>query len=143
MKDNARQIASVAIYTIYHKPLPLPETEVLRPIDAGRTDGIQIADAGDYSELRAHYWVWKNEPLADMVGFFHFRRYLDPAPKPGKQPYRIVREPDPARYDAERLLPILQDTDIVAPRPEYTGLTVRQRYAIFPGQDYVQCDDSA
>ncbi len=135
MRKTARQVASVAIYTVYHKPLPLPETDVLHPIDAGRTDGIQIADEQNYSELRAHYWVWKNATLPDVVGFFHYRRYLDPVPRKGRRPYRIEKEPDPSLYEAKTLLPLLQNTDIVAPLPEYTGLTVWQRYAIFPMQD--------
>ena len=81
MKETA-PIASVAIYTVYHKPLPLPETDSLHPIDAGRTNGEHIAFEQNFSELRAHYWVWKNDTSADMIGFFHFRRYLDLAAKP-------------------------------------------------------------
>ena len=135
MKEATRQIGSVAIYTVYHKPLPLPESDALHPIDAGREDGEHLAYEENYSELRAHYWVWKNEPLADMIGFFHFRRYLDLSAKPGKIPYRIVREPDVSQYRSAVLLPLVQDAGIIAPRPEYTGLTVWQRYAIYPGQD--------
>lgn len=134
MKEITR-VGSVAIYTVYHKPLPLPETDALHPIDAGRTDGEHLAFEQNLSELRAHYWVWKNAPGADMIGFFHFRRYLDFEAKPGKAPYRIVKEPDASRYRSEVLLPLLQDAEIIAPRPEYTGLTVWERYAIFPGQD--------
>lgn len=133
--NELKKIGSVAIYTVYHKPLPLPETDVLHPIDAGRTDGEHLAFEQNFSELRAHYWVWKNATLADMVGFFHFRRYLDLSAKSGKAPYRIVKEPDASRYCLKVLLPLVQDAEIIAPRPEYTGLTVWERYAIFPGQD--------
>lgn len=125
----------VAIYTVYHKPLPLPETDALHPIDAGREDGDNLAHEQNLSELRAHYWVWKNALTADLIGFFHFRRYLDFSAKPGKTPYRIAREPDLFRYRSEFLLPLVQDAEIIAPRPEYTGLTVWQRYAVFQGQD--------
>ncbi|UMX88870.1 DUF4422 domain-containing protein [Klebsiella pneumoniae] len=33
------------------------------------------------AELTAHYWVWKNEELADHVGFAHHRRHLNSSEK--------------------------------------------------------------
>ncbi len=123
------------LYTICHLPLDLPETDLLRPINAERTDGENIAARRDWSELRAQYWVLKNTELPDFVGFFHFRRYLDPAPKRGKRPYRTAERPDPAAYTAAVWRPILAEADIIAPRAEYTGLTVWERYAAYPNHD--------
>ena len=67
------------LFVISHKDVDIPVATYLYPIRSNRTDGIQIAEKESYSELRAQYWVWKNERFdsADYVGFFHYRRYLD------------------------------------------------------------------
>ncbi len=126
--ENAR------IYLVCHLPIELPETDLLTPIDAGRKDGDNIAGRNDWSELRAQYWVLHNTELPDYVGFFHFRRYLYPKQK-GKKPYFGAKEPNPALYEKETWKPLLDGADLLVPRPEYTGLTVWERYAAYPQQN--------
>lgn len=41
------------------------------------SEGPNIADLNPYyNELTAYYWAWKNSD-ADIVGFYHYRRYLN------------------------------------------------------------------
>jgi len=75
------------IYCVTHKPVELQGTRVT-PLQVGEADtgfcglrdntGTHIAPMNPlFSELTAHYWVWKNRPSA-IVGFCHYRRYLLP-----------------------------------------------------------------
>lgn len=52
-----------------------------RPLIYSDSSGISsISNQNDiFSELTAHYWVWKNYDLSDVsfVGFFHHRRYFN------------------------------------------------------------------
>jgi len=123
------------IYTIHHIPVEMPETDILFPIDAGISTGDNIAKNNNWSELRVHYWVYKNEPLADYVGFFHFRRYLYPKIIKSKRPYIFKNKPEKSDYTSEVWNSIVKDQDIIAPRAEYTGLSVYERYACYENQN--------
>ncbi|MBJ3817089.1 DUF4422 domain-containing protein [Shimwellia pseudoproteus] len=81
---------SIKIYTCHHKPSSFLSAAVIHPLHVGKANslndiGCQGDDTGDsisfknpfYCELTAHYWVWKNEALADYVGFMHYRRHLN------------------------------------------------------------------
>ena len=73
-----------------HKPVKLPENEMLLPIQVGAAAsdmklGIQRDDEGEnisdknycYCELTALYWAWKNLKDVDVIGLCHYRRYFD------------------------------------------------------------------
>ncbi|HBT0026865.1 TPA: DUF4422 domain-containing protein [Klebsiella pneumoniae] len=81
---------SVKIYTSHHKPSAFLNAAIIKPLHVGKANscneiGCPGDDTGDnisfknpfYCELTAHYWVWKNEELADYVGFMHYRRHLN------------------------------------------------------------------
>ncbi len=81
---------SVKIYVVGFDRFGSPPSEVFVPIQAGKDISLNQFDVlgdntGDnisalnpvYAEMTAMYWVWKNAPKSDYVGFFHYRRYLD------------------------------------------------------------------
>lgn len=132
--------AKVHLFVISHKEVDIPHEECIIPLRADKASGIHIAHSENYSELRSHYWVWKNVdfPEDDYVGFFHYRRYLDLAPghilscpiqcsRP--RPYHISKKPIPGHYTEANVLNALAGFDAIAPIWEYTGLSVWKRYA--------------
>ena len=82
MSENA-----LKIYQTFHKPFPHRKNGWLTPIGvngyhqegfAKDSDGDNIAHLNPYyCELTAQYWAWKN-CNAEKVGFYHYRRYLNP-----------------------------------------------------------------
>ena len=77
------------IYSCYHKPSQQIKSEIIVPIHVGKALSNQslsfICDnTGDniseknphFCELTATYWIWKNA-TADVVGLFHYRRFLN------------------------------------------------------------------
>lgn len=72
-----------------HKRFWAYNSDIFIPIQLGKKFtnfdlGILSDDTGDnitdknpnFNELTAMYWVWKNYPVLDYVGFYHYRRYL-------------------------------------------------------------------
>lgn len=123
----------VKIFVTYHNAVTIPKTDCLIPINSTIQTGENIADKESYCELRTQYWVWKNVKAKknDYVGFFHYRRYLDfsKSKVKRKKPYYITKEPNLSHYTQDYILSEIKNFDIVAPIGEYTGLSVRQRYA--------------
>lgn len=86
MKMNNR----VKIYVAVHKPGVVRHDDVYTPIHVGRAISMykdEMADmigddTGDniseknssYSEMTAHYWIWKNVHDVEYVGLCHYRR---------------------------------------------------------------------
>ncbi|MRS15078.1 DUF4422 domain-containing protein [Enterobacteriaceae bacterium RIT691] len=81
---------NIRIYTCHHKPSSFLSSELIHPIHVGKQNTLNdIGCIGDntgdnisfknpfYCELTAHYWVWKNAPATDFVGFMHYRRHLN------------------------------------------------------------------
>jgi hypothetical protein len=67
------------IYTIYHGGNP-PHVQKIDyiPLNADRNDLDNISDRLSFSEMRGHYWIWKNSDLDYLshIGFQHYRRWL-------------------------------------------------------------------
>lgn len=137
-------MADIQIFVCCHKPFPVPDHPVLRPIQVGsslageRCPGFLQDDEGEnisvqnrsYCELTAQYWAWKNVE-ADYYGFFHYRRYLYPDPT-ARRPYRI--EPEPTSELLDRLgykgfSALVEKYDLIAPRGEDMRLPAREHYA--------------
>lgn len=83
----------IKIYVACHKPGKVYQDDIYTPIHVGRAISkwkIEMSsmlgdDTGDniseknqsYNEMTAQYWVWKNVPDIEYVGFCHYRRYFD------------------------------------------------------------------
>ena len=141
-KSSGLRLMNTSLYVISHRTLDnIPMSGCLVPIRSDRTDGINIGEKANYCELRSQYWVWKNElndqDDQDFIGFFHFRRFLDicsdkiiglPLQK-RPSPYKIQKFPDLKKYSKINVEALLRNWDAIAPIWEYTGLSVRERYA--------------
>ncbi|WP_457944656.1 DUF4422 domain-containing protein [Caproiciproducens sp. LBM24188] len=141
MPTRFNDFSDVRLYVIYHKNMIMPEIPALTFLRSDLHEKDNIADKKDYCELRAQYYVWKNQK-SDYAGFFHYRRYLEfteeklvhlPA---GKRPvpYRIQRFPQRNQYKERVFGSIIPKFDVIAPVWEYTGISVWERYATASGQ---------
>lgn len=81
---------SPRIYLAYFQNTFLVQSEILTPIQVGRTNSAtKLEMIGDdtgqnisrknssYCEMTAHYWAWKNDKESSHIGFLHYRRFLD------------------------------------------------------------------
>lgn len=99
-------LSRIKIFQVSHVPMPLVNRSDCFPLigvsDFGQSiipdsktlfndnSGDNISDLNYlYSELTAHYWVWKNVSNIDYVGFFHHRRYFN-IDKPYKNLHKVL-----------------------------------------------------
>lgn len=93
----------------------------------------------NYSELWVQRFIWQEKGSDnEMIGFFHFRRYLDfsapvrsnPAVREKKRllPYRFCKWPDYTSYSTDNAERLVSNFDIIAPLPEKIGESVIQQY---------------
>jgi len=83
------------ILVVGHRPYPVLDDPIYVPIQAGRKiSGILLprpwigddtgenisGQNGEFCELTALYWAWKNLPDAEYLGLCHYRRYFYPRP---------------------------------------------------------------
>lgn len=84
----------ISIYVNYFTPSKILATEAIKPIQVGAANskhdlGVLRDDSGEnisarnsaYCEMTGVYWAWKNDRESDVLGFFHYRRYLDFRPE--------------------------------------------------------------
>lgn len=138
---------AIQLYVSCHRPAEVPAHPLLVPVQVGsalaeeRFPGFRWDDGGEnisrknrsYCELTAQYWAWKNE-RADYFGFFHYRRYLYPAPEE-KRPYRVEGKPTPELLDKlgfARFPELIGRYDLILPLGEDMRLPVREHYANAP-----------
>lgn len=133
----------IHLYVVFDTPKVLcriPKSSLLVPINSTLSQGDTLGPLSYYCELRAQYWVWKNNSQTpdSYVGFFHYRRYLELNKLSSTKklcPYHILFYPNVENYTYQQLWPLLQNYDIIAPIPEYTGTPVWIRYASTPGHN--------
>lgn len=123
---------NVKLFVVTHKEVYIPDSSILISLNPDCILNCNIAEKQGYSELRAHYWVWKNEKAAEKVGFFQFRRYLDFTGN-ARLPYTIKKFPRAEDYSPDFVNRFIQPFEIIAPIPEYTGMTVWKRYGAAAG----------
>ncbi|MEG1932355.1 MAG: DUF4422 domain-containing protein [Pygmaiobacter sp.] len=129
----------MSLYVVHHIAVDIPKQPMVIPLRSDCAEGENIASKFDYCELRAQYYVWKSDKTSDYMGFFHYRRYLDisvpaiPATEKRMHPYRIQKQPAP-QSNNKLLLDAVRQFDVIAPIPEYTGISVLERYGQGKGQ---------
>ena len=131
------------IYVVYDKEKvksEIPSCEWLTPLNVNKDNGINIGSYTKYCELRAQYYIWKNNSFFSdsSIGFFHFRRYLDlkyllRPEKKCKRPYTIKKNPNILSLNPLAMSESIRKYDIIAPIAEYTGIPVWKRYISYPG----------
>ncbi|XDA98113.1 DUF4422 domain-containing protein [Sulfitobacter sp. LCG007] len=133
------------LYAAYHKPAPMLESDIVRPIHVGRAlsaraiPGMPGDDTGEnisgrnraYCELTALYWAWKNDTEATHLGLVHYRRVLDyDNQHQGQVETFVSRFEIPAWLERSReWLSENSDVDIVLPRPHIMGRTLTDNFS--------------
>ena len=86
-KLKESRVGKISIYLAYHKNSEIFRNELYRPVHVGAAgashhldierddigDNISIKN-GQYAELTAVYWAWKNDRDSDFIGLGHYRR---------------------------------------------------------------------
>ncbi|ENH6239869.1 glycosyl transferase [Salmonella enterica subsp. enterica serovar Altendorf] len=131
-------MGKIKIYTCHHKPSAFLSADSINPLHVGKTNSYnEIGCIGDntgnnisfknpfYCELTAHYWVWKNEQLADFIGFMHYRRHFNfsdnqnfPEDNWGCVNYPLLNDTYEKQFglDDQSITHCLKDTDILVPK---------------------------
>ena len=126
----------ITLYVMSHKDCSYPHCDYIKPIQVGTAlhspipgfirdnVGDNISDKNErYCEMTGQYWVWKNDSISNIVGFFHYRRYFS-FKKYKEQPpsyvhidstYDLERE---YGYDEKTLKRIIKKFDIIIPCPD-------------------------
>lgn len=136
---------NLEIFISCHKDYYIPEISFLKGIQVGTyfsdnifrsmlqdNTGENISNLNrSYCELTGQYWVWKNR-RRDVVGFFHYRRYLDFGSH-SDRPYRIDTLPDKEKllncgYELNYLYNLAQEYDLIIPKGEKLFESVYSQY---------------
>jgi hypothetical protein len=131
-----------------HKPFVFPAgSSWLRPIISAvqcqpALPGLLRDDSGDniavlgkyYNELTAKYWLWKNQNSSEIVGLYHYRRYLNLIARSPQHP-RIYTDPtEPtlqflsSEQQKERIQAILDTFDVIVSQGIFLPRSIEQQY---------------
>lgn len=139
--------ADIRIYVCTQKPVNVPDNPLFQPIQVGaalmeediegylRDDGGENISGrnGEYCELTAQYWAWKNVDC-DYYGFFHCSGYLSFCPESwnGEDTTEDLLLPRTAAKhgldDAEQMRALITAYDLVTVRETSLDMTVWQHY---------------
>ena len=139
------------IFCVYFDRRPIWQSDCVVPIQAGRARtgvdlGMLADDTGEnisgenarYGEMTAWYWVWKNylpqHPELELVGFSHYRRFLDffgfcRGGRTRRTTYRKFRRVFASRYREQEILAAVGEADLVMRGATDSGFaTMREQY---------------
>ncbi len=144
---------SILIYT--HRPFAFPHDSTwLRPMlstdcpvaipGALRNDvGDNIARLGTYfNELTALYWLWKNRPGRDIVGLYHYRRYLNLFPAYPQPPEVYAADAAAAvtylsnARQRQKIIDVLATFDVIVPQGNFLGASLEAHYLASHARTY-------
>jgi hypothetical protein len=99
-------------------------------------DGESISKLHPYfSELTAHYWVWKNLEKVPLIGFCHYRRYFNFLDNPQINLPQLFAAPSPElmqflnqESQKEIALKILETSDVIATRSYCLPQTIHTQF---------------
>lgn len=130
---------SEKIYISYNEKIEKIESPLIEMFKTDKNEGDNIADKSNYCELRTQYYVWKNE-CPEYVGMFQFRRFLNISKEVSAvnstkkiKPYIISKSPVIDNNIEKKIKEFKENYDVIAPIPEYTGVSVYERYALSKG----------
>lgn len=136
-------MSDTRIYIVSHNAKDFPVGSHFQPIQSGRAlnpvidgtigddTGINISELNPFfAEIAPMYWVWKNALPAKMVGFFHYRRFLNfgaPLAPEAHWSERNFHNFSPASLErfgwtADGVAHALDDCDIAVPEIEIASL---------------------
>jgi hypothetical protein len=137
--------ATGCMYVSYFHPFYVVKDPHYFPVQAGKAAGLyDLNSVGDntgtnisdqnfiYSELTVLYWVWKNRPKTDYVGFCHYRRFFDFAH--GEKYPLAYRRYSPNEASLIEKLPsfdydtLLSDCDLIVPINFVMPTSLRRNY---------------
>jgi hypothetical protein len=131
-----------------HKPFVFPSgSSWLRPIISATQcqpalRGLLTDDSGDniallgthYNELTGKYWLWKNQVSSEIVGLYHYRRYLNliarlpHVPRVHAAPTESTLSFLGSEQQRERIQDILDKFDVIVPRGIFLPSSIEQQY---------------
>jgi hypothetical protein len=146
--DSRNEGYPPGMYVCYFKPFYTVKNPQYIPIQGGKAIAgfnlnIQGDDTGDnisaynpiFSELTVVYWVWKNAPKTEYVGFCHYRRFFDFKRNP-KFSQGYIRLPEEDIRMVENLpapdyARLLSDCDIIIPKRIVLPHSLRKNYEVY------------
>lgn len=144
---------SIVVYA--HKPFAFPRDATwLRPLLSADCPtplpGVLRDDTGDnisrlgkhFNDLTGLHWVWKNLPGSDIVGMYHYRRYLNLFPA-YPQPPEVFAEPTPEALaflshprQRDKIAAILTTFDVIVPQGNFLGASLEAHYLAHHARPY-------
>ena len=139
---------NIKIFVCTHKPDFVRNDKIYFPIQVGKA--ISSMDLGyisdnegdnisaknrEYCELTAQYWAWKNLSDIDIVGFCHYRRYLDVSSNQCFYSMRTIGEENYKSLinlgkEIEEIEEILSKYDIILPKYWKTPWSVKRDFLV-------------
>lgn len=139
-------MSDIKIFMCCHKPFTYVPPMCI-PTQCGsalhaKVDGAVYDDGGEniseknpeYCELTAHYYVWKNID-ADYYGFCHYRRFFcfdESVSKPYLAKNELSEKDVKLLGTEQSIKSIVESNDMIVPRSEDMGISVREHYDTSP-----------
>lgn len=152
--NYVRNNSKIKIFIPFHKQYPFIDSRIFIPVRIGvAANSFKIGDTSitvDKSykninhfehlrELIAYYFVWQSIDVekSDYIGFFHYRRYLDPCTQQNYTKVESVNEETLRHLGSkaveDKYLDILRNFDFIVPIPGWKNtpnkLTINEQFA--------------